>query len=382
MLRVSKLACLAAIAAAAACGDNDEIVPDHVDAAPPDVDAAGPPMPTALFVGGDFNVTGVLSRIDVVPRTVQANVLAMVAGGEPWIRRAGDELLIVNRAMGENVTVLSRRPLQLVDQFGTGGGSNPQDVAAVGGKLYVPALGTAGVVVIDRANRETTTISLASLDPDGKPDCVSAHAVGTRLFVACALLDGTFSPRGNGKVAVIDTATDTVVTSFDLPDRNPVGLFVATPATSMFGGDLLIPLVPSFNSFTTGCLARVRTSGTPAANGCAVTNATLEGYVNRVDVAPDGDRAWLVVGAYAPDFSSETGTLRPLDLATGELGAAVTASTSIAVDVAACPGGHVVVSDKATGASGVRLYKDGAEQTTAPLDVGRPPAAPYGLTCY
>ena len=45
----------------------------------------------------------------------------------------------------------------LVAQLGTGAGSNPQDVAMVGNTLYVPALGTAGVVAIVSASRTPST---------------------------------------------------------------------------------------------------------------------------------------------------------------------------------------------------------------------------------
>ena len=57
---------------------------------------------------------------------------------------------------------------------------------------------------------------------------------------------------------MIDTTTDHVRTTFALPDKNPVGFFAKTPASSTFAGDLLIPLVPSFDTYTTGCVARIR----------------------------------------------------------------------------------------------------------------------------
>ena len=67
----------------------------------------------------------------------------------------------------------------------------------VGNKLYVPTFGTAGVVVMTAPASTTTTIDLdgALGDPDGKPDCISAYAVGTDLYVACELLDDATSRR-------------------------------------------------------------------------------------------------------------------------------------------------------------------------------------------
>ncbi|MBK9036846.1 MAG: hypothetical protein IPL61_37285 [Myxococcales bacterium] len=357
--------------AAAGCGDNNDL--GGPDAGAPDASAAGP---TAYAVSGDFATTGVFSAIDVAAGTVRANALAGVAGGDPFLRRIGDEVMIVNRDRGENVTVLGGAPLALVDQYGTGGGSNPQDVAAANGKLYVPALGGAGVVVIDRATRALTTIAIAG-DPDGKPDCVSAYAVGAQVVVVCGLLDGTFTPRGPGLVAVIDSATDTVTTTFPLADQNPVGLLVRAPGD----GDLLIGTAPSFSDFTTGCIARVTPGPTPHASGCLVTNAALGGLANHLDVAPDGSAIWVAVTGFTPDFSSQFGRLHALDLTTGAPRAVTSKMTQRIDDVAACADGYVIGADGTMGASGVRIWKDGVETTTAALDIGRPTGFGNNLIC-
>ena len=306
-----------------------------------------------------------------------------MAGGEPWIRAIGDELFIVNRAGGNNVTIVRRSPLGFVDQFGTGAGTNPQDVAVVGNKLYVPVFdGMGGLRVIDRTTRMIKTVSLAALDPDMVPNCISAYAVGDRVFVACDLFDANFVPRGPGKIAVIDTTDDSVVTSFDLASANPFGRFVRSPEGSMFGGDLLIPTVPNLTSYTNGCLERVSVGASPGANGCAVTNATLSGYVAAADVDPEGDTLWIAAFALNGDFSNNFGRLRPIDLSDGTLGAEASPTSQLISSVAACPGGYVVAGDITFGASGVRIYQDGTEQTTAPLDVGRPVNGPNGLACF
>lgn len=348
------------------CGDNsgdDEPTPD-----------AGAPGHMAYAVSGDFASTGVFTAIDVASRAVRTNALAGVAGGDPVLRQLADEVMIVNRDSGENVTVLGGAPLALIDQYGTGGGSNPQDVAAVGGKLYVPALGTAGVVVIDRATRATHTVAIAG-DPDGVPDCVSAYAVGAQVFVACGLLDENFAPRGDGLVAVIDSATDAVTATVRLPAPNPVGLFARTPS-----GALVIGTAPSFTDFTTGCLAEVAVDGAHATR-CLVTNAALGGLANHVDVAADGGDIWVAVTGFAPDFSSQFGKLRALDPATGTPAPVASKDSQQIDDVAACGDGYVVAADGTMGASGVRIWKDGVETTTAPLDIGRPTGFGNNLIC-
>jgi hypothetical protein len=51
-------------------------------------------------------------------------------------------------------------------------------------------------------------------------------------------------------------------------------------------------------------------------------------------------------------------------------------------DVATCPDGRVVAGDAKAGASGVRVYLDGVEETAAPLDIGRPMGGGNGLVCW
>lgn len=352
---------------AAGCGD---------DGTDPGVDAPVAEAITAYAVSGDFASTGVFSSIDVAAGTVTPNALAGVAGGDPFLRRIGDELMVVNRDAGENVTVLGGKPLALVEQYGTGGGSNPQDVAQVGGKLYVPALGTAGVVVVDRATRATTTIAIDG-DPDGKPDCVSAYAVGTQVYVVCGLLDATFTARGPGKVAVIDTATDTVTTSFELSSTNPIGLLARMPND----GDLLIGTAPSFSDFSSGCVERIKVGAAPAANGCLVTNAVLEGLANHVDATADGELVWIAVTGFSPDFTTQFGRLRAVDAVTATPWPVTSGASQRIDDVAVCADGYVVAADGTMGASGVRIWKDNTEVTTAALDIGRPTGFGNNLIC-
>jgi hypothetical protein len=362
--------------AVAACGDNLGSAEPDATATPDGGLDATPARRTGFVASGDFGTTGVFSTVDVAAGTVMANALAGVAGGDPYVRALGDEVLIINRDRGENITILGGSPLALVDQYGTGGGSNPQDVAVAGGKLYVPALGTAGVVVIDRATRALRTIAIAG-DPDGRPDCVSAFAVDGKVFVACGLLDN-FAATRPGKVAVIDVATDTVTTSFDLPARNPIGLFARGGAA--LGGDLLLGTAPSFTDYTSGCVVRVTTGATPAANGCLVSNQDLGGLANHIAVDPDDGTPWVAVTGYAgPGFDNPYGRLRALDRTSGVPGVVRSTAGQQIDDVAACGDGYLITADGAAG--GVRIWKDGVERTTAALDIGRPTGFGNNMAC-
>jgi hypothetical protein len=181
---------------------------------------------------------------------------------------------------------------------------------------------------------------------------------------------------------VIDTTRDAVEASFALPFANPLGLLTGTDGAAGLGGDLLMATAPSFTDATDGCLARIRTTGIPATTGCLVTNAELGAYANRVAVSADGARVWIAAALYAPDFSSQAGTLRAYDVAGGALDEAVSPAAQQVLDVATCPDGRVVVGDARMGASGLRVYQGGVEETSAPIGIGRPMGGGNGLVCW
>jgi hypothetical protein len=361
----------------AACGDN---LPGRPDA-PGDAAPAGA---RAVIVAGNFmpGESGVMSALSFEPLAVDPRVAPTGAvGSDPVLRRIGDELLVVNRAEGNNVTILDAATFAVKAQLATGTGSNPQDVAVYGGKLFVPAFGTAGVVVIARGSGARETIDLSALDPDGEPNCVSAYTVGDEVYVACELLDLTFQPRGPGRIAVIDAATNAVKTTFPLANANPFGAFEQLPA-DVLGGDLVIPTVPSFTDFSTGCVERVQTGAAPRANGCVVENAALGGYAARLDVQRHGGEQllWLVVSKFDTE---PRGALWGYDLVTEALWPApLSPPSQVLVDLAACPDGRVVVADAAIATNGLRVYEDLREQTAAPLPIGLRPGSPHGLVCY
>jgi hypothetical protein len=368
-----------------ACGDNGKAVNTDPDASGNDTIS----FPArAVVVAGDFvtpGFSGVMSRLDVGAMTVTQNVApAGSIGNDPIIRKIGDELFVVNRAGGNNVTIFDANTLTVKEQLATGAGSNPQDVATYAKKLYVPADGTAGVVVLERGSTTIKTISLASLDPDGQPNCVSAIRAGNDIYVACGLLDpGTFAPRGPGRVAVIDATSDTVRATVTLSTANPFGTFTELPGTM----GIVIPTF-DFLAPTTRCLERVTPGLSPLANGCLIQHAELGGYVVRSAVQRLGetDMLWMVVnnGDFSPP-TDERVRLWGYDLTSLTLWTpAITPEAQILSDVAPCPNGEVVVADKTMAANGLRVY-DGTstmEKTTMPLPIGLRPQSAPAIVCY
>ena len=362
----------------AACGDNGKLLPDGGDQ--PDIDAAPGPA-RAIVVAGDFQTagySGVMSRLDIDGLHMTQNVApAMSIGNDPVLRKLGTDLVVVNRDAG-SVTILDAGTLMFEEQLSTGAGSNPQDVAAFGKKLFVPGLGTKGVVVLTRGETATTTIDLSSLDPDGKPDCVSAIRVGNEIYVACGLLDTNFQPRGNGKVVVIDGPSNMVKTTLTLSTPNPFGVLTELPDNK----GLVIPTF-QFGAPTARCLERIQTGTAPAAMGCMVQNADLGGFVVRATTQKSGTNSmlWLVVSDGG--FPNEKARLRAYEMNTSTLWPdPFTPDTQVIGDVAACPDGKTVVADKTMAANGLRVYDLAVEQTTAPLAVGLRPQSSPSIVCY
>jgi hypothetical protein len=368
----------------AACGDNNRAVPDGGPAdAPPD---GPPPAPHAVVVAGDFTPghPGILSVLDLGTQQVVQNAApAGAIGDDPILRKVGDELFVVNRSDGDNVTILKASDFSLVDQIGTGQNSNPQDVAVKGDKLYVPVFGGSGVAVLTRGSTTIGSIDLSIDDPDGKPNCVSAALVGDDLYVACGNLDGGFKPRTLGKVYVVDTTTDTVQASrtVTLTHKNPLGVLERVPTGGPMAGDLVIPTVEDFVAFN-GCVERVTPGAQPSAAGCLPTNPEMNGYVNRADFQhlQDGDTImWLAV--QVTDFTHAT--LRGFDLQTQLLWPdPISADGEAIADTVVCPDTSVVVVDSTASANGLRIYQNAVEVTTAPLPIGLSSFSAHGLACY
>jgi len=372
--------CLSLSLLVVACGDNN---PNRPDAGGPD----GPPQPTtprAVVVAGDFitpGFTGVMSKLELSSMTMTQDVAPDGAiGNDPVVRKVGDELLVVNRAGGNNVTIFDANSLTVKMQLGTGAGSNPQDVATFSSKLFVPAMGTKGVVVLTRGSTTTGLVDLSALDPDGLPDCVSAYRAGNDIYVACELLDQNFTPRGPGKVAVIDAITNTVRATVTLSTANPFGVFTELPD----GMGLVIPTF-DFSNATARCLEHiVPTTGTPYSKGCLIQNAAVGGYIVRTAVQTIGDSQMLWMVVNNGNFAAEKARLWGYDLTANMLwDAPLTPEGQVLTDVAACPGELVVVADKTMSANGLRVYEGGTtEKTTDPLAVGLRPQSSPAIVCY
>jgi len=319
---------------------------------------------------------GIMSALDVPSNEVVPNLAAGVVGGDPFLRMAGNMLYVINRDDGDNITVVDANTITLVTQIATGTASNPQDVAVVGDKLYVPALGTAGVVVLSQSSgmmTKTIDLNTATGETDGQPDCVSAFAVGTDVYVACDLLDETdmnMPPKGNGKIVVIDSTTDSVRTTITLPVPNPQNEFAQLPDMS------LLIAAEDFSDASNGCIVRVTPGANPNAT-CQIKNTDVNGTANHIAVDASGT-AYISVASL--DFT--TNSLSSWAMGGSTVTNSISAASESITDVAVCPDGSIVAGDAAMAAPGFRVFKGGTELTKAALPFGEPPGFGNGMVCY
>lgn len=380
---------------AAACGDNIDPPGPPVDSG---IDAAAAKI-RAIVVTPSNNFTpgqpGILSVLDLETKTVTMGAgPAMAVGSDPVLRKIGAELFIINRAEN-NITILDAVDLHLVEQIGTGAGTNPQDVAVIGNKLYVPTFGNKGMVELTRGSTTALEYDLGTGDPDGKPNCHSIYRVNSDLYVSCELLDDTnvnLPPRGMGKVYVVDPATRMIRKTITLANANPFGLMEQLPEHAPNAGDLVIASV----NFATGagCVERITIGSNAASAGCLVTNAQLGNFASRVEfyapefTGPVNGAAIVipqVMYAVVPKPTFDGSDLRRWSFSDTTLDPApVNGSTQSIVDVAVCPDGAIVMSDAPSsptaGAGGLRVYAP--NDTSAPLAVGLKPSSSHGLVCY
>ncbi|HEY8142305.1 MAG TPA: hypothetical protein VIG06_06530 [Kofleriaceae bacterium] len=376
------LAAMFITSTAAACGDDLDRSADGGVSGAADA-SGGDGRATAFAVGTDFFSAGIASSIGIPGLDVVQNAVDGVASTDPVVRTMDGRIYIVNRFGADNVTVLDATSLQLVAQISTGAGSNPQDVAADGDRLYVPTLAGRGVVVLDLARPDEgviDTIDLSALDEDGEPNCHSAVRVDRRLAVVCGILNERFRPRRRGLVAVIDLDGGSEVQQISLEHRRPFGFALALSSGPM-AGDILVPTAPKFlDPAAAGCIERVHIAGeTPAGAGCLVDNEAMGGFAAGLAAGED-DRLWIAVTTgFDPDDYGPIGYAAAWDAEAGALAEPLSGSGVRAMDVAACPGGALTVSDSTLG---VRVFAaSGDELTRSPLDLGLPPVA-NGLVCY
>ncbi|MGE3539435.1 MAG: hypothetical protein AB7N91_18630 [Candidatus Tectimicrobiota bacterium] len=186
----------------------------------------------AFVLSTDFSV-GSYSTVDLATRTVTRDIRRGGVHSDALARAFGGRIYVVNRLNADNVQIIDPQQgftTPANAQMSVGNGTNPHDIAfASATKAYVSRYGSEpSLLVLNPTTLQMTgSIALRSLvksnDSDGVPEADHMLVNNGLLYVVLAHLDTRqgFTPVAPGEVAVIDTATDSIVRVIQLPCTNP-----------------------------------------------------------------------------------------------------------------------------------------------------------------
>lgn len=209
----------------------------------------------ALFAANSISGTVDVLRFDP-PAVRKEDPIVVPSGGVGFsdleFITAANGLLYVSNAAANVLEVIDPASRTIVDEIPLGAFPNPQGILVLGTKAYVALNASNEVAVVDVSASGTCAAppcgsiskrialpdALAS-GPNGKPMPARLAVSGGKVYVTLWNLDpGTFSPAGSGRLAVIDLATDALVTA---AGSHPVDLGTAclNPADIAASGQIL-----------------------------------------------------------------------------------------------------------------------------------------------
>jgi hypothetical protein len=323
---------------------------------------------------------GAVSLVGVdAPYTASNNVVASDSS-DIVVRSGGDHYFLIKRFGSDQVQRYeSDKPgtptYTYSTQDATDGSidSNPADLIIVSEtKAYLLRYGSGKMWIVNPAATteaafKTGEIDLSSYDSDGVPDMTAGLIKDGKLYVLLQRLH-SFDATQDGYALVIDTTTNTVTKTIDLPVFNPSNL-VALPGSSK----LLAIAAGSYGSYPdytppyNGGIASIDTSSNTATLLLDDGDGTTHPYGQFGDIAiAAADRAYFVG---SDGFNDET-LYRFNPSVTPVTPVIVSAFTELALgSLAVDPSGNLWVARTDDSAPGVTIlgYNGTAETVLAPL---------------
>lgn len=266
------------------------------------------------WVTTDFSTGGLASHTAGECAAAQIPVLvpgdAVVRGGQGYV-------FVVGRLGYDNVTVLDAARLEnVVHQYSTGNGTNPQDILAVGpDRAFITLFERSWLLVAHALSGEILdSVDLAPFaDADGIPEATRLVRHGDRVYIVCQRLDRAtpmMDPAGPGCIAVVDALTGQLVDMDPAtPEVDPLWLPGSNPTSAcQVGCDLFLTCTGNWSSYEDGALVHVDLGSGQA----RIIMEEQTAGANVSAVAVHGQKAFLV--ASYPDWSNAVITC---DLASG-----------------------------------------------------------------
>lgn len=301
-----------------------------------------------------------------------------------------NKVYVINRFGFDNITVLNFSDLSTaVNQFSTGNGSNPHDMAFVSDShayvslyeendiLRVDPTVTNGNAIVDRI--DLSGFAARYGDPDGIVEAGKMVIVNNYLFVCLQLLDRNnwFSPIAgvNAVLAVIDTTTGQLVdVDTSDPDIDPIVLTGQNPQFMRYDSTLGRIVVSQTGNYgvNDGGIETVDPV-TFTAEGFIVDENTLGGDLGDF-VIVDGLKGYAVVGFLDAQWNYFN-KLVIFDVTTGINLGNLTGDLPFIPSLALDSSKQILVPDRSMTAPGIRIYDSltDSEVTASPIDVGLPP---------
>lgn len=344
-----------------------------------------PPLGVAFVVTTDFS-TGSYSVIDLAtltpfndlnPGGIHSDAIARY---DPTTAR----VYVVNRFGADSVQVVDPQQGFITPpgaELSVGNGSNPQDIVVLSpDKAYVSRANATSLLVINPTTLiELGAIDLGSLtkpnDLDGLPDMYRMLLHDGLLYVILQHFDQTnnFQPVGPGEIAVIDTATDTVVGVIALRTPNPFANLQFTAALAQ-GPRILVSGVNSFDVGDGGIEAIDPVTQT-VDTAFVADEMTLGGNISHFEVV-SATKAYAMVGFFLDD-GTFSNALISFDPSTGVPLVTLADNLASAPNFAISNAGALYLGETnlTTPTPGVRIFDTAldVEITAAPLNVGALP---------
>lgn len=251
---------------------------------------AAPPPTRVLALGSNYQ-SGSAWVID--PISLQRSALSLGVAGDSVVRVSGHALFVLNRAVGtgDNLTLFDLRggapryvaQVSLVSEEERARGlraANAHDALAVDAhRVYVTRYDLGALAVLDlRSCTVSATIDLTGYQGRApRPHMDAMVRVGHEVWVSLQRLDDPAAPTQRGLIVRVDTRSDRVVGTLELPRANPVTPWRwFEPERS-----LLLGTIGAYHAVGDGAVERIEVvDGAPVLRDPLVTEAEVEGNID------------------------------------------------------------------------------------------------------